>query len=278
MKFKDVKEVSQEGFNNALLVDALNLSFRYMRGNNNKSFHDKYIETIRSLARSYECSDIIVCYDIGSSSYRKGLLPEYKDNRKEKYKDQTEEEKEDIRAFFEEYNKSIETLKTIYPTIGFQGVEADDIIAYICSKQEEFNLGDIWIISSDRDLDQLITDKISRFSFITRKEITADNWSTHYDHTIAEHIDIKCLEGDKGDNVMGVPGVGPKKAHQLVQTYGGVYDIHGQLPIDSKYKYIQNLNEFGDKLLLNMQLMDLPTFCEEAVGEDNIKIIQETLS
>ena len=154
----------------------------------------------------------------------------------------------------------------------FKGVEADDIIAYICAKFAK-PFDHIWIISSDKDLDLLIDENVSRFSYVTRKEITLTNWSEHYDYPQDEHISIKVLQGDKGDNISGITGVGIKRAISLVETYGSALDIHGQLPIDSKYKYIQNLNEFGDKILLNYELMDLITYSEEAIGKANINLI-----
>jgi DNA polymerase-1 len=84
--------------------------------------------------------------------------------------------------------------------------------------------------------------------------------------------------GDSGDNVPGVPGIGPKKAANLVAEYGTAYDIIAALPISSKYKYIANLNSFGaEKLMLNYQLMDLVTFSRDAVGTENCKQIDKIL-
>jgi 5'-3' exonuclease len=154
----------------------------------------------------------------------------------------------------------------------FLGVEADDIAAYIVSKRKQFKLSQIWLISSDADWDLLVAEGVSRFSYVTRKEVTNDTWHDKYEFDIDDYISIKCLMGDSGDNVPGVPGVGPKKALDLVRTYGSTYDIAASLPISSKYKYIQNLNEFGkENLLLNYQLMDLVTHCEEAIGPENTK-------
>ena len=82
--------------------------------------------------------------------------------------------------------------------------------------------------------------------------------------------------GDKGDNVPGVDGVGIKRAETLVKQYGSAYDIYATLPIDSKYKYIQNLNAFKERLLTNYELMDLETYCEDAIG-DNLTDLRETL-
>lgn len=83
--------------------------------------------------------------------------------------------------------------------------------------------------------------------------------------------------GDSGDGVPGVEGIGPKRATLLVEEYGTALDIVANLPIESKLKYIKTLNEQGDRILLNYQLMDLVTFCRDALGE-NTKQIDEILN
>jgi DNA polymerase-1 len=160
----------------------------------------------------------------------------------------------------------------------FAGVEADDIAAYIVSKRKKHNLEQIWLISSDRDWNLLVDEGVSQFSYVTRKEFTVDNWSDHYDFTRDEYISIKCLMGDSGDNIRGVPGIGPKRALQLVQEYGSTYDICANLPINSKYKYITALNDFGaDNLMLNYALMDLVSYSEEAIGAENCKTLDSMM-
>lgn len=92
------------------------------------------------------------------------------------------------------------------------------------------------------------------------------------------HISIKCLTGDAGDNIPGVNGIGPKKAKDLVDSYGTTYDIIASMPITSKYKHIANLNAFGgDNLMRNYRLMDLLTYCDEALGIDNCEAIDAKL-
>ena len=54
-----------------------------------------------------------------------------------------------------------------------------------------------------------------------------------------QYISLKCLTGDKGDNVPGIPGIGPKRAVQLIRDYGDAMDIYNATPIESRYKYIQ---------------------------------------
>ena len=262
-----------------MIVDSLNLAFRYKHAKA-VDFAVDYMKTVQSLQRSYKCNKLIIAGDMGSSTYRKNLSPIYKQNRKDKYENQTEEEAAEFEAFFTEVQEILLAYESagIFPVARFPGVEADDIAAYIVSKRRKYQLSQIWLISSDRDWSLLVDEGVSQFSYVTRKEFTVDNWSEHYEFTRDEYISIKCLMGDSGDNVLGVPGIGPKRALQLVQEYGSTYDIIAALPITSKYKYISALNTFGsDNLMLNYRLMDLITYCEEAIGEENCKKLDKMM-
>jgi len=267
-----------ESNNTLLIVDALNLAFRY-KHSGATDFATDYIRTVDSLKKSYKASHVIIACDQGSSSYRKALSPEYKQNRKDKQEQQTDAERAAFELFFEDFMDTIATIETTtsYPVLKFQGVEADDIAAYIVSQKSKLSTDDIWLISSDRDWDLLVQPGVSRFSYVTRKEVTIDNWNDHYEFNPEDYISIKCLTGDSGDNVAGVPGIGPKRAVSLVAEYGSTYDIVASIPLPGKYKYIQELNQCRDLLLLNYQLMDLVTHCREAIGEDNLKQIDQTL-
>jgi len=267
-----------ESNNTLLVVDALNLAFRY-KHSGATDFATDYIRTVDSLKKSYKASHVIVACDQGSSAYRKALSPEYKQNRKDKQEQQTDAERAAFELFFEDFLATIATIETTtsYPVLKFQGVEADDIAAYIVSQKSKLSTDDIWLISSDRDWDLLVQPGVSRFSYVTRKEVTIDNWNDHYDFNPEDYISIKCLTGDSGDNVAGVPGIGPKRAVSLVAEYGSTYDIVANIPLPGKYKYIQELNQCRDLLLLNYQLMDLVTHCREAIGEQNLAEIDQTL-
>ena len=71
--------------NNVLIVDALNLGFRW-KHQNKTEFLEEYQRTVNSLANSYSCKNVIIACDKGNSRFRKALHPEYKQSRKEKYK------------------------------------------------------------------------------------------------------------------------------------------------------------------------------------------------
>ena len=257
---------------NLLIVDGLNVAFRW-KHQGVTDFKYDYIRTIESLAKSYNAGTIIVCAD-GGSTWRKEIYPEYKANRKERYAEQTAQEEKEFEMFMAEFANTLTLIKEKHPVFHFKGVEADDIAAFITHNIE---FDECWLISSDKDWDLLISDKVSRFSTVTRKETTVHNWDEHYDFEIEDYITFKCLTGDKGDNVPGIPGVGPKRAVQLMEQYGTVFDIYDACPLEGKYKYIEAVNENAEQLLTNVELMDLNTYSEDAIGEDNGKVIKRTL-
>jgi len=267
------KERIMEPNKNALIVDGMNLAFRW-KHQGKLDFELDYVRTVESLAQSYECSKIIIAGDWGSSAYRKHIDPQYKENRKERYKDQTEQEKEDIKLFFEEYERTLETLNDKFLVLRYFQVEADDLASYVAVHREKFGINDIWMISSDRDWDLLVNENVSRFSTVTRKETTVFNWDEFFDFPQEDYISFKVLTGDKGDNIDGVPGIGPKRATELLQQYGTAFDIYDALPIDSRYKYIQSLNASKDLILKNYRMMDLISYCAEAIEHPGHSLLE----
>jgi len=263
--FKKYIEEEKEG---VLIVDAMNLAFRW-KHSGAEVFADAFYETVMSLAQSYKCSRIIIAADHRGSKYRKNIYPEYKANRKVLQDKQSDEERETFLRFIEEYEESLRFMETQgLLVLRYDYTEADDIAAYLVSIIKDKT---IWLISSDRDWDLLISETVNRFSYVTRKEVTLENWyEDEKNHPVSPelYLTLKCLEGDKGDNIPGIPQVGPKRATALIEQYGDLFDIYDAIPIPGHYKYIQNLNVNAEQLLLNYELMDLCTFCEDALGEE----------
>jgi len=269
INFSNLGNQIQNG--NLLIVDGLNVAFRWKHSKQLEYKHD-YVRTVESLAKSYDCGNIVVLAD-GGSTYRKRLSPDYKANRSEKYAEQTAAEKAEFAQFMGEFKNAFTQLeKRGHLTIRQDGLEADDLAAWIVGKKAEFGIGQIWMVSSDRDWDLLIQDGVSRFSTVTRKEITIDNWEDHYDVEPSMYLTQKCLAGDTGDNVPGIAGIGPKRAVSLIEQYGDLFDIYNACPISSKYKFIQSLNENADRLLLNAELMDLVSYSEQALIEADMNL------
>lgn len=272
-KFSDMNEPRPTG--NLMIVDALNLAFRW-KHSGDLIFADNYIKTVESLARSYNCGTVIITADWGSSTYRKNIYPDYKQNRKDLADSQTEQERVEFEMFFAEYENTLEKLAKKFTVFRFKGVEADDLAAWLVINRERYNFFNTWLISSDRDWDLLIREDVSRFSYVTRKETTLATWD--YDVSPENYISYKCLIGDSGDNIPGVPGVGPKRAVALIKEYGDIFDIYSICDeIKSKNKYIQNLKECKEQLLINHELMDLTSYCSAAIGESNVQHMEWTL-
>jgi len=269
MAFNFTDKIVKDRKEATLIVDSLNLAFRW-KHQGRTDFRYDFQKTVQSLAESYKCTNIIITADWGASTYRKNISPDYKQNRKDKFAEQTEQEKIAFEEFFEEFEESLTVLAEDYPVLRYKGVEADDIAAHLVKEKDKYGLEYIWLISSDRDWDLLIQETVSRFSYVTRKEVRLDNWEEHYNVSPEEYISMKCLTGDKGDNVAGIPGIGPKRAEQLIKEHGDAMDIYNMLPLVSKYKYIQALNENAEQLLVNYELMDLITYCDDAIGADNL--------
>ncbi len=258
--------IKEKNKQTVLLVDSLNLAFRF-KHSGPKDFCQPYIQMVKSLATSYGCGSVIIAADQGSSKFRKALYPAYKGNREELRARQTEQEKDDFQDFIQEYEKVLLELEELegYPVIRFKGIEADDIIAYISKYKIGLDIEKIWIISTDKDLDLLLNEGINRFSYINRKETSLNTWDSMHDFPHEMFLTMKCLTGDKGDNIQGIPQVGPKRAISLMEEYGNVFDIYDAIPISGAYKYIQNLNANKEQLLLNVELMDLIEYCDEVL-------------
>ena len=261
--------------NNILIVDSLNLAFRY-KHTKRRDFAEDYLKTVKSLAKSYSAGRIILACDWGKSSFRKALYPEYKADREEKVATQSEQEKQEFKEFFEDFEKTIEYCRGHFPILKYEGVEADDIAAYLTHYYYAEETEDIWLISSDKDWDLLLGENVHRFSYVTRKEYTLDNWDERYEYPFEMALHIKVLVGGK-DNVQGIAGVGEKRAYTILQTYGDAFNLYDNLPIPGKSAYIKNTNEFGDNILRNMELIDKITYCKEAIGLKNIENIHEII-
>ena len=106
--FMELGAVAPE--NRVLIVDTLNLGFRW-KHQGRTDFAEDYIKTVESFASSYNCGTIIAAMDRGHSAYRKSLYPEYKADREERYKDQTEAEKIAFENFMNETNRGAKNLR-----------------------------------------------------------------------------------------------------------------------------------------------------------------------
>jgi 5'-3' exonuclease len=250
----------QKTANNLLLIDGVNLAFRYLQRKNYNNFTDDYIRTITSLGKSYGAKRIICCLDSGASIYRKNMYPEYKSNRKV---ERTEEEQERFTEFFNCLTDTIDALP--FEHFKFKGIEADDLIAYF-TKNLSPKYNHTWVISSDRDLFQLVREDVSVFNMYSRKEIDIEYIDNEYGLSPREYSYARMIEGDSGDGITGVEGIGPKRSIALIKEYKTIENLISSLPIAGKSKYIQNLNKSENVLTRNEKLINLIDYINEAIN------------
>lgn len=258
--------------NNLLLLDSNNLSYRYIRRSNYNAYQDDFIRTARSLAKSYDAKRTIACFDYGKSYYRMQMFEEYKGNRKEQL---TEEEQKRKDEFFAVLNMLPDIMSE--EVVKLRGVEADDTITYLVERfKSAYN--HVWIVSSDKDLIQLVDDNVSIFNIFSRKEITKQSLQETLDVTPSEFMLSRIIEGDSGDNIVGIEGIGPKRAQALAREYKTLDALLAALPLKGRSKYIMNLNAGADILIRNEKLINLKRYNEQAVlagkeGDDLLQVL-----
>jgi 5'-3' exonuclease len=255
----DLQEPDYSAFNNLLIIDANNLSYRWLQRPNYGSFGSDFVRTVQSLAKSYEAARTIVCFDFGKSYYRMDMHEEYKGTRK---KPQDEDEIKKYEDFFAVLNDLPDQLDE--EVLKFRGVEADDILAWITQNVSE-RYDHTWVVSSDRDLWQLVDDNVSIFNIFGRKEVTINTLKDDFEVTPSEYMLSRIIEGDKSDNIIGIEGIGPKRAQGLAREYKTLDSLLEALPIKGKSKYITNLNAGADMLIRNEKLINLKQYCEDAI-------------
>ena len=274
----DLAELTQakaiaESSNNLLLIDGVNLAFRYLQRKNYNNYTDDYIRTVTSLGKSYGAKRIICCFDAGASAYRKNMYPEYKQNRKV---ERSEEEQERFTEFFNCLTDTIDALP--FEHYKFKGIEADDVIAYF-TKHLSPKYEHTWVVSSDRDLFQLIKDNVSIFNMYSRKEIDIEYLNTEFGLSPREYSYARMIEGDAGDGITGVEGIGPKRSIALIKEYKNIQNLISSLPLAGKAKYIKNLNSSVDILQRNEKLINLLDYIDDVISSvEKQDLIQDMLT
>ncbi|MEL7199993.1 MAG: DNA polymerase I [Pseudomonadota bacterium] len=139
-----------------------------------------------------------------------------------------------------------------------EGFEADDIIATY-ARMVEAEGGEAVIVSSDKDLMQLVTDKIFMLDPMKNKMLRRDEVIEKFGLGPEHVIDIQALAGDSVDNIPGVPGIGIKTAAQLIEDYGDLDTLLERAPDIKQKKRRENLIEFADQARLSRDLVTLKT-------------------
>lgn len=184
-----------------------------------------FVAMLLKLLKERRPKALAVADDAHGHYFRHSLLPGYKSGKKQ---------------VPEECNQQIPVLRRLLDAMGIpymnvKGFEADDIIATLTLEARR-NGYYTYICSRDKDLQQLLGDDVTIFDIVSRKETTSAILKEKKGILPAQIPDMLALIGDKVDSIPGIPGIGPKTATRLLNTYGKLENI------------LQHVDELGDRL------------------------------
>ena len=179
-----------------------------------RGFSAMLMKFLEDYARDGEAEHLAVIFDKGRVTFRNDIYPQYKANRPEPPEDlipQFALVREATRAFH-------------VPCIEMEGYEADDLIATYTRLAREQDL-EVVIVSSDKDLMQLVGEGVSMFDPMKSRSIGVAEVREKFGVGPDKVIDVQALAGDATDNVPGVPGIGVKTAAELINAYGDLDNL-----------------------------------------------------
>ncbi len=189
---------------------------------------------------------IAVIFDAARETFRNEIYENYKANRSEP--------PDDLKPQFE----IIKTVPNFFnlKSIELKGFEADDLIASYVKVAK--NLGKkVMIVSSDKDLMQLIQNNVTILDPIKKKEISEENVLEKFGVIPSKVIEVQALAGDSSDNIPGAPGIGPKIAAQLINEYKSVENLLENLDKIKQEKRRTSLIENRDLIKISKKLVTL---------------------
>ncbi len=189
------------------------------------------------------------CFDVSKDTHRKKIYKDYKINRPsapEEMISQIGLIKEALSAYH-------------IPALESEGYEADDLIASVCLKAKDRGL-DVVIISSDKDLLQLVEDGVSVFDPRKDKEgflYTEEEVKARFGVGPKSLLDIFALTGDPADNIPGVKGIGEKTALSLIREFSGIQNLIEQADKIKSDSVRQSVKDNIENIRLSYELFQL---------------------
>ncbi|HXI88176.1 MAG TPA: DNA polymerase I [Parvularculaceae bacterium] len=211
-------------------------------------FSNMLYKLLCDMADEHDPTHLAVVFDYSAKTFRNDLYPEYKAHRPEP--------PEDLVPQFPLVRQATRAFNV--PCLEMKGYEADDLIAAY-AKYVESQGGEVVIISSDKDLMQLVSDHVSMFDTMKNKKIGREEVIEKFGVPPEKVIDVQALAGDSVDNVPGVPGVGIKTAAQLINDYGDLETLLSRASEIKQEKRRENLIEHAEAARISKKLVTLET-------------------
>ena len=204
---------------------------------------------------------VAVIFDKGSHTFRNDLYDQYKANREampEDLRPQMPLTREATRAF----NIACEEI---------EGFEADDIIATLAHQARDAG-GTVTILSSDKDLMQLVGGGVQMLDPMKNKMIDSDGVHEKFGVGPERVVDVQALAGDSVDNVPGAPGIGIKTAALLINEYGNLEDLLDRASEIKQPKRRESLIENRAQIELSKTLVQLDCGMDLPFDLDSLEV------
>ena len=189
---------------------------------------------------------LAVIFDRSSKTFRNDIYPAYKAQRPEP--------PADLRPQFGLIKQATRAFNVA--AIDQDNYEADDLIATYARQAVEAG-ATCRIVSSDKDLMQLVRDGVALYDTMKDKEIGATEVLEKFGVTPDKVIEVQALSGDSVDNVPGVPGIGVKTGAQLINEYGDLETLLARASEIKQQKRRENLIEFAEQARISKRLVTL---------------------
>ncbi|WP_332707099.1 DNA polymerase I [Plesiomonas shigelloides] len=176
------------------------------------------LNMLKSLLNQFAPTEMAVVFDAKGKTFRDEMFAEYKAHRPPM--------PDELRSQIEPLHQMIRALGL--PLLVVPGVEADDVIGTL-AKQAAANGRDVLISTGDKDMAQLVSDKITLINTMNNTVLGPQEVREKYGVGPELIIDFLALMGDSSDNIPGVPGVGEKTALALLTGIGSLREIYANL-------------------------------------------------
>jgi len=208
-----------------------------------------------------EPTHMAVIMDAARTSFRNEIYSDYKAHRPDP--------PEDLVPQFSLVRDAVRAMSL--PCVEMQGFEADDIIATYAT-QARARGWDVTIVSSDKDLMQLVDDDVEMLDTMNNRRLGIAAVHDKFGVGPDKVIEVQALMGDSVDNVPGVPGIGPKTASQLINDYGDLETLLSRAEEIKQNKRRANLIEFADQARISKELVTLKSDVPVAEGLDDFEL------
>ena len=204
---------------------------------------------------------VAVIFDHSSKTFRNTIYPDYKANRPPA--------PEDLRPQFPLTRDASRAFNLA--TIEVEDFEADDIIATLARQAREAG-GRVTIISSDKDLMQLVGGGVEMFDPMKNRQIGIDEVFEKFGVGPDRVVDVQSLAGDSVDNVPGAPGIGLKTAALLIQEYGDLDTLLARAGEIKQPKRRESLMDNAEKIRVSRELVRLREDAPLAITLDDLEV------